>query len=99
MEHWLKKIFEKFTPKHVQNNFRHFWERFWAFLEFWKLFKNISKTRPSVDMEHWAKKFLEKITPKKISRKHVQNTFGQFGNNFGRFWNLENFLNLYKDIS
>ena len=45
-------------------------------------------------MEHWAKKFLEKITP-----KHVQNTFGQFGNNFGRFWNLENFLNLYKDIS
>ncbi len=29
-----KKIFEKITPKHVQNTFGHFWERFWAFLDF-----------------------------------------------------------------
>ena len=29
-----KKIFEKFAPKHVQNTFGFFWERFWAFLEF-----------------------------------------------------------------
>ena len=29
-----KKIFEKFAPKHVQNTFGYFWERFWAFLEF-----------------------------------------------------------------
>ncbi len=28
MEHWAKKIFEKITPKHVQNTFAHFWERF-----------------------------------------------------------------------
>ncbi len=34
MEHWAKKFFEKYTPKHVQNTFGHFWERFWAFLEF-----------------------------------------------------------------
>ncbi len=34
MEHWAKKIFEKITPKHVQNTFGHFWERFWAFLDF-----------------------------------------------------------------
>ena len=26
------KIFEKINPKHVQNTFGHFWERFWAFL-------------------------------------------------------------------
>ena len=48
MEHWAKKFFEKITPKHVQNTFGHFWERLWAFLEFWLfliLFKNISKTR------------------------------------------------------
>ena len=29
-----KKKFEKINPKHVQNTFGHFWERFWAFLEF-----------------------------------------------------------------
>ena len=34
MEHWAKRIFEKINPKHVQNTFGHFWERFWAFLEF-----------------------------------------------------------------
>ncbi len=38
-------------------------------------FLKISKNRPS--MEHWAKKFLEKIT-----RKHVQNTFGHFWERF-----------------
>ncbi len=30
-----KKIFfGKITPKHVQNTFGHFWERFWAFFDF-----------------------------------------------------------------
>ena len=29
-----KNFFEKINPKHVQNTFGHFWERFWAFLEF-----------------------------------------------------------------
>ena len=29
-----KKNFEIVTPKHIQNTFGHFWERFWAFLEF-----------------------------------------------------------------
>ena len=27
-----KKNFEQINPKHVQNTFGHFWERFWAFL-------------------------------------------------------------------
>ena len=31
-----QKIFQKITLKHLQNTFGHFWERFWAFLEFWK---------------------------------------------------------------
>ncbi len=32
----LGKIFfrKKTTPKHVQNTFGHFWERFWAFFDF-----------------------------------------------------------------
>ena len=68
MEHWAKKIFEKITSKHVQNKFGHFWEQFWAFLEFWKFwfFENFSKTRPY--MEHWSKKtFLIKY-PKTCSK-------------------------------
>ncbi len=39
------------------------------------VFLKISKNRPS--MEHWAKKFFKKIT-----RKHVQNTFGHFWERF-----------------
>ena len=57
-----KKIFKKIGPKHVQNTFEYFCERFWAFLDFW----NFSKTRPS--MEHWGKNFFR--------RKMLQNTFG-----------------------
>ena len=66
MEHWAKKFFEKFTPKHVQNNFRHFWERFWAFLEFWKIF-DFSKTFWRLDpqwnagQEKFAKKLLQNL--------------------------------------
>ncbi len=29
-----KNFSEKITPNHVQNTFGHFWERFWAFLDF-----------------------------------------------------------------
>ena len=32
--HWAKKTFEKINPKHVQNTFGQFWERFRAFLQF-----------------------------------------------------------------
>ena len=38
MEHWQNFFFEKITSKHVQNLFGYFWERFWAFLEFWNFF-------------------------------------------------------------
>ena len=78
------KIFRKNYPKTCSKHVWTIWEQFWAFLEFWKLFKNISMTRAS--MEHWAKKCFEKIAP-----KHVQNTFGQFGNDFGRLLNFEKF--------
>ena len=44
-------------------------------------------------MEHWAKNVFAKFTP-----KHVQNTFGQFGNDFARFWNFENFFKTFRRL-
>ena len=38
MEHCAKKFFKKITLKHLQNTFGHFWERFWACLDFWNFF-------------------------------------------------------------
>ena len=38
MEHWAKNFFKKITLKHLQNTFGHFWERFWASLDFWFFF-------------------------------------------------------------
>ena len=89
-----KKIFfEKITPKHVQNTFGQFgndFGHFWNFENF-SFFKNISKTRPS--MEHCAKKIFKKITS-----KHVQNTFGHFWERFWAFLNFENFW-FYENVS
>ena len=45
MEHWAKSFFEKITLKHLQNTFGHFWEGFWAFLEFWKFFDFLENFR------------------------------------------------------
>ena len=79
-----KKIYQKNYPKTCSKHVWTDWERYWAFFEFWKFFENISKSRPS--LEQWAKKFFKKITP-----KHVENTFGQFGDDFGRFLVFEFF--------
>ena len=38
MEHWAKSFSERITLKHLQNTFGHFWDRIWAFLEFWNFF-------------------------------------------------------------
>ena len=53
-------------------------------------FKNISKTRPS--MEHWAKNFLSKILTENMFKTRLDN----FGNDFGHFCNFENFLIFWK---
>ena len=90
-----KKFSKKVPSKLVQNTFGHFWERFWAFLDFWNFFdfkKSISKNRPS--MEHWAKKNFEKITPKTCS-KHV---WTLLGTNLGIFGILKIFW-FFKNIS
>ena len=69
------------------------WERFWAFLEFWNFFKNISKTRPS--MEHWAKKF-----SKKFHQNMLKTCLGLFWERFWallEFWNFFDFLKTRKN--
>ena len=68
MEHWAKLFFGKIAPKHVQSKFGQNWERFWAFLDFWKILL-FSKMFEDC-MEHWAKKLFQKNRPKTCS-KHV----------------------------
>ena len=94
MEHWAKKIFEKITSKHVQNAFAHFWERFWAFLEFWKflIFRKYFEDS-TLHGTLGKKNFFEKSTP-----KLVRNTFRQFRNDFARFWNFEKILNFVQKL-
>ena len=77
-----KKFNEKIAPKRLQNTFGHFWERFWAFLEFWKFFDffwKFLKTRPS--MEDCAKKLSKKCL--KTCLKHVWSVLGTILGIFG----------------
>ena len=84
MEHWAKKIFRKKYPKYVQNTFRHFWERFRAFLQFLKNFDFFENFRRLDPPWNNGQKFFRKFAP-----KHVQNTFGHF---LGRFRAFLKFL-------
>ena len=69
MDYWAKKL-GKIALKHVQNTFGQFWDRFWAFLEFWFFlffFWKISRARPS--MQHGAVFFpknCHKTCPKQV---------------------------------
>ena len=82
-----KNFFGKIAPKHVQNTFGHFWERFRAFLQFLKIFDFF---------EHFRRLDPTRNTgQKKISKNITQNMFktrlDTFGNDFGHFWNFEDF--------
>ena len=82
MEHWAKKIFEKFDTKQVQNTFGYSWERFWAFLEFCNFFDFFE--------------YFRRLDPpwntgqKNFSKNSTQNKFktrlDTHGNVFGHFW-------------
>ena len=88
-----KKIFRKKYPKTCAKHFWTIWERLRAFLEFWnflKLFKNISKTRPSMD--YCAKKFSKKI-PQNVFKTRLDN----LGTILGVFWILKIFLKHFED--
>ena len=75
-----QRNYPKTCSKHVWTN----WERFWAFFEFWKFFKNISKTRPS--LEQWAKNF-----SKKLPQNMFKTRLDKLGTFLGVFWILKIF--------
>ena len=63
--YWAKKI-GKIAIQHVQNRFGHFWDRFWAFLEFWIFFDFFENFR-------WIHGTMSKKT---FAKKLPQDTFG-----------------------
>ena len=88
MEHWAKKFFKKINPKHVQNMFGHFWERFRAFLHFleiFDLFENFRRLDPPRNTDQ--KNFFEK-SPQNMFKTRLDT----FGKDFGHFCNFEKFL-------
>ena len=72
MDYWAKKL-GKIALKHVQNTFGQFWDRFWAFLEFWFFLFFFEKFREPDPPCNTGQFFF-----RKIATKHVQNKFGQF---------------------
>ena len=82
-----KRVFEKFTPKHNQNKFRHFWERFWAFLEFWNCF-DFLKTFRRLDPQ-WN------TGQKNVSKKLPQNMFKILLDNLGTILGVFGFLKTF----
>ena len=87
LEHWAKNFLEKITSNIVQNKFGHFWERFWAFLEFW-MFLDFLKTFRKLDPP-WNTG--QKNFSKKLPQISFKTSLDNFGNDFGRFWNFECF--------
>ena len=102
MEHWAKSFFEKITLKHLQNTFGHFWEWFWAFLEFWNFFDFFENFRRLDPPWNTGQKKFRKSHPI-TSSKHVWTLLGtilgmfgflnffcfwkiSFGHFCGRFW-------------
>ena len=94
MEHWARKIFSKKLPQNMfktrldtfRNNFDHFWN-FAKFLSFWNHFEDSTL--------HGT---LRKKNSRKKYPKRVQNTFGQFGIDFGRCLKFENFLKTFRRL-
>ena len=89
------KVFEKINPKHVQNTFGHFWERFWLFWNFEKflIFLKIF-VEDSTLMGHWAKKNFSK----KLTQNMFKTRLDTFGNDFGLFCNFEKFLIFFENF-
>ena len=83
-----KKIFEKITPKHVQNLFGHFRERFWAFLKIWNFF-DFLKTFRRLDPP-------SNTGQKNFSKKVPQNMFITLLDSLGTILSVCGFLIIFK---
>ena len=79
-----KKNFEKIAPKHVQNTFGHFWERFRAFLQFLKKFDFFENSRRLDPPWNNGQKIFSKNRPKTCS-KHVWTLLGTISGIFAIF--------------
>ena len=94
MEHCGNFFFENINPKHVQNTFGHFWERFRDFCNFenllilWKHFE-VSTLHGTLG----KKNLLEKL-PQNMFKTRL--ALGTFGNDFGHLWKFESFLIFWK---
>ena len=88
MEHWAKNFFERITLKHLQNTFGHFWDRIWAFLEFWKFFDSFENFRRLDPPSNTGQKFFSK----RLTLNLFKTRLDTFGNDFGLFWNFEIFF-------
>ena len=94
MEHCTKNFFKKITLKHLQNTFGHFWEWFWAFLEFWIFFDFFENFRRLDPPWNTGQKFSSKKSPQNIFKTRLDT----FGNDLGHVWIFENFLIFLKII-
>ena len=92
LEHWAKNFFEKITPKHVQNTFGHFWDRIWAFLEFWKYFDFVENFRRLDPPRNTGQKNSSKKSPLNLFKTR----WDTFWDDFGLFWNFEIFFDFEK---
>ena len=92
MEHWAKSFFERITLKHLQNTFGHFWDRIWAFLEFWKFFDFFESFRKLDPPSNTGKNFFSKWLTLNLFKTRLDT----FGNDFGLFWNFEIFFDFEK---
>ena len=82
-----KNFLEKIIPKHVQNTFWHFWERFWAFLEFCKFFDFLKPfQRLDILWNAGQKKF-----SKKLRQSMFKTRLDNLGTILGVFWILKVF--------
>ena len=89
-----QKFVEKFAPKHVQNMFGDFRERFWAFLNFEKFLIFKKNFEDSTLHGTLGIKFFENF-PQNMFKTRLDT----FENTFGLFWNFEKkfSLKIFKD--
>ena len=77
-----KKFSKKLPPKHVQNTIAHFWERFCAFLDFWKFFDFLKTFRRLDPPWNTGQKMFTKKLPQNMFKTRLDNLgtiLGLFG--------------------
>ena len=78
-----KNYFETIARKHVPNTCGHFWERFWAFLEFWKSFDFFEIFRRLDPPWNTGQNFFSRKNYPKTCSKHVWTLLGMILGIFG----------------